>query len=89
MPVVLKTATRTPWICGLGVLTGSWVVSPVAPVGDVVPVAIGPAPPVGTTPPPPSDEATPSGNAWLITTTPPTTRATMSANRMVLAATER
>jgi hypothetical protein len=48
--------------------------------------AVGSPPPSAIVPVPPPEL---SGNAWLITRTPPTTSATMITNLRVLAATER
>src|SRR2546426_6744249 len=79
--VPLKTATRTPTTCGLGVTFGGLL-------GDGLVEGLGltPGPPLGipVVPPEPS-----TGKAWLMSKTPPTTRATMIANRRALVPTER
>src|SRR3954447_17361801 len=92
-PVVLNTAMKTPWTCGLGTSAGCPVVPPVGPdppVGafvDPVP-SVAPVPPpsaAGGTPPPPAEA--PSGDAWVMMTMPPTTRAEMRTKRIVLVVT--
>jgi hypothetical protein len=73
----LNRPTRTPTIWGLGL-----------PDGEADGLALGEGD--GFAPVPGGCAALPPvGKAWSINTTPPTTRATMSANRSVLVAKEK
>ena len=89
----LKTAIRTPSVVGgsASAPVGPVAVAPVAPVSPVSPVPPPTVPPVigAVVPPPPPSSDDNAGKAWSITTIPPMTRATMIANRSVLAAKER
>jgi hypothetical protein len=72
----LNTPTRTPTIWGLG-----------RPDGDAEGLALGEGDVV--VPRGGGAAVPPLGKAWSINTTPPTTRATMRANRSVLVAKEK
>jgi hypothetical protein len=72
----LNTPTRTPTTWGLGFPEGEDEGLALGEGEELAPLAGGAAVP-------------PWGKAWSINTTPPTTRATMRANRIVLVAKEK